>query len=89
MAANVFGDDERHVPPVGGAGGDAQGPALATAADPDRQAVLDRAWLVAGVAHGEPLPLERRHLVVEQTAEDGDALLELVHPRADGGKSMP
>ena len=31
----------------------------------------------------EPRPLERRGLVVEQAAEDGDALLELVHAGAD------
>ena len=44
-------------------------------------------WIGRGslraVVRREPRALERRLLVVEQAAQDGDALLELVHARAD------
>ena len=89
LVAERLRGHERHVPAVGVARRDAQRAALATAADPDREPRLQRAWLVARLAEGEPAALERGDLVVEQAADACRALLELVHARTDARKVDP
>ena len=76
--------DERHVPAVGEAGGDAQRPLLAARRRPRSAARPGSVGARCGPRWSRTTALERRLLVAQQAAQDGDALLQLVHAGADG-----
>src|SRR6266851_5371661 len=91
LVGPVLRTDVGPVPPVGVLRGRAESALLAAAADPDRDAGLERLRVVGGVDHAEVLALEgdAPALGVEQQPHDLRVLLEHVLPRADRGERVP
>src|SRR6185312_11949649 len=68
------------IPDVGGLRDDAERPLLAAAPDDERQPSLDRRRVVPGPVGGEPGPIDRHGLAVQQTSTDVCRLGESIDP---------
>ena len=77
------------VPDVAVLGDDPQRPALARAADHERQVLLQRLGLHLGVLELEVLALEAEPLLRPEAAQDVTGLVEHVHSHADAREGDP